>query len=158
MSFNKCPGCDATVEASKAYCLECGAPMDEERKNSDSSEFDSLMQTQNINRTNQFRLIEQFNLSSIFSAPKNVNESNAVENETKPVSANPQRETQNNQRKTESIALKPQIEDSAASKKTEAAFNSNKRLYVALGVGLFFLVSVLTAAIVFGFLFWNYSR
>ncbi len=70
MSLKQCSGCEAMVDASKAYCPDCGTPMDEEEKRTGSSEFDSLMKTQQVSKTTQFRLIKQFNLSSIFTAPK----------------------------------------------------------------------------------------
>ena len=74
---------------SKAYCPDCGAPMDDEQKRSGSYELDSQMKTENISPSNQFRLLEQLNLSSFFNfKPQNSNEFKTVENEVAQVQLN----------------------------------------------------------------------
>lgn len=77
------------VAESKAYCPDCGAPMDEEQKRSDSYELDSQRKTENLSPSNQFRLFEQLNLSSFFNfKPPNSNEFKTVENEVTQVQLN----------------------------------------------------------------------
>jgi hypothetical protein len=94
MSFKQCPGCRAQVAESKAYCPDCGAPMDEEQKREGSSEFDSQMKTQNLKTSDQFRLLEQLNNSTFFNLqPKGAQESKPVETDAKPVQSEPVAET-----------------------------------------------------------------
>lgn len=77
------------VAESKAYCHDCGAPMDDEQKRSGSYELDSQMKTQNLGSTDQLLLLEQLNLSSFFNfKPQNSNEFKTVENEVTQVRLN----------------------------------------------------------------------
>lgn len=172
MSFRKCPGCEAVVDASKAYCPDCGTPMDEELRRNDSSEFDSLMKTQNINRTTQLRLLEQFELSSFFTPPpQDSNQPNVARSEPKAnppneikvkaappneikVIANPPSEIRATANPPNEIkeAQYIQIQPEAAPKK------SGKRLYIGLGIGLFLFICVLIGVIILGLLYWQYSK
>ena len=89
MSSKQCPECEAVVVESKAYCPDCGSPMDEEQKRHDSSEYDSQMKTQNLTLTSQLLLLEQFDTSTFFNLnQKNANEPASIKNELKPVSSN----------------------------------------------------------------------
>ena len=150
MNLKKCSACQAAVDALKAYCPECGAPMDEELQRNGSSEFDSMMRTQNISRTTQFRLMEDFNLSAVFNT-KDLEETARRENGATQFSPPP-----NNQRKTESIVIEPQNVSGAATKKPEK--DSNKKAYLSVGIGLVIFALILIAAIIVGILVWKYSR
>ena len=83
MSFVTCSGCEAMVDPAKAYCPDCGMPVDEEQQRDESSEFDSQIKTQNVTPSARFRLIKQFKLSAFFKLPDDVNEPKAVENKIK---------------------------------------------------------------------------
>lgn len=69
MSFVTCLSCDAKVDPAKAYCPDCGMPMDEEDQRDELSEFDSL-------------------LGTVDYVPDNVNEPKAVENKIESVLLN----------------------------------------------------------------------
>ncbi len=153
MNSRKCPACQATVDALKAYCPDCGAAMDEELERSGSSEFDSMMRTQNISRTTQFRLMEDFNLSAVFNT-KDLEETNGHRNGAAQISPN----ANNNQRRAESVVIEPQNVSGAATKKNEAVSNSGKKIYIYVGIGLAVFAFILIAAIVVGILVWNHSR
>lgn len=161
MSLIQCPGCAATVDASKSYCPECGAPMEEELQSDSNSEFDSMMRTQNINKTTQLRMLEEFNLSGFFQIPKEPEESKQIEN--KPVMPAPPIQRQEplfDPNKTQTIILTPQNEFPAAAttKKPEVAANPNKKLFVALGAGLLFFILFVVGLIIIGLLYRFYSR
>lgn len=81
MDLKQCTGCQSMVDSQKAYCPDCGAPMDEEQKRESSSEFDNLAKTQNLNSTMQKQLLENLNLSFIF-AKKDLTDSS--ENKIEP--------------------------------------------------------------------------
>jgi len=161
MSLKQCPECEATVDEAKAYCPDCGTPMESEQKRVGSSEFDSLGQTQRLSKTTQFRLLEQFNLSSIFSPPpRGENESKAVENDVKVVQPSGSQQAQIKPKQLDNAAPKPEkvINLTAENQqKTGDASNPNKKLYFVLGVILLFFVLTLIGVIILGILFWNYK-
>ena len=166
------------VDDSKAYCPDCGAPMDEEQKRSGSSEYDSLMKTQNLNMTSQLKILEQFNLSSVFTPPS-ADEAGAVKKEPVPVrepvpvkEPSPIRET-----KTVQLQAIPEIDVNAGqpapvipSSKSESSFsatdnsvintepNSKKTLYIVGGVALLITALGLAAAVTFGILYWYNAK
>ncbi len=74
MSSVQCSGCDAMVDPAKAYCPDCGMPMDEEQQRDELSEFDSL-------------------LGTVDYVPDDVNDPKAVENKVKSVPLNVPSET-----------------------------------------------------------------
>lgn len=150
MNLRKCPACQASVDAQKAYCPDCGAPMDEELERSGSSEFDSMMRTQNISRTTQFRLMEDFNLSAVFNT-KDLEETNERENGAAQISPN-----RNNQKPAESVFIEPPNVSEKAVQKTGA--NSDQKSYIYVGIGLTVFALILITAIVAGILVWKYSR
>jgi len=162
MSLKQCPECEAMIDAAKAYCPDCGTSMDEEQKRVGSSEFDSLGKTQRLSKTTQFRLLEQLNLSSIFSPPQTgENESKAVETDVKIVQPNVGQQARIKPKQPETAAAKPEnvINLTAENdRKTGDASNSNKRLYFVLGgiILLFFVLALIV--IIYGFLFWNYFK
>lgn len=157
MSLKQCPACQATVDAAKSYCPDCGAPMEEELGRDGSSELDSMMRTQNISRTTQFRLMEDFNLSTIFTT-KDITESDAGASETTQLSQPAQWETQSNQKKPETIVLQPQSEGGVSTKKPETTASSNKKVYIVVGIGLFIFALLLIVAIIIGILFLSRLR
>ncbi len=160
MSLIQCPGCAATVEASKSYCPECGAPMEEELENNSASEFDSMMRTQNINKTTQLRMLEEFNLSGFFQTPTGADEPALVETEPDaPAPPIQRQEPLFDPSKTQTIILSPQIElPATAAKKPEVAANSNKKLFVVLGAGLVFFILIVVGLVIAGLLYRFYSR
>lgn len=74
MDLKECTGCRAMVDSQKAYCPDCGTPMDEEQRRESTSEFDNLAKTQNLNSTMQQQFLDNLNLSFIF-AKKDLAES-----------------------------------------------------------------------------------
>jgi hypothetical protein len=150
------------VDESKAYCPDCGTPMDEEQRRNGSSEYDSLMKTQNINVTSHLKMIEQFNLSSVFTPPQVTDESGAakkepgiVRSETKTVhlQAIPEIST----KQTVNTAFKSEKESSLSSNNNAVAVNtsdSKKTLYIVGGIVLLLLALGFAAAVTFGILSW----
>lgn len=166
MSFVQCSGCEADVEITKAYCPDCGMPMDEEQKRIGSSEFDSLMKTQNLSSTTQFRLMEQFNLSKVFKLPKDVNETKAVKNELRAVE-NEVKAVPNVPPVTHIGQNQPDSSSEIKNKSKLAAkinqlfgsdSDSKTLLYVTVGVVLLFFVLALISVIILSVLLWNYSK
>lgn len=89
MSLMQCPKCEATVEVSKAFCPDCGSPMDEEQKRVISSEYDSLIETEPVSQATQAKLKEHFKLLSSFARlQKDPSESNESGNEGKSAQLN----------------------------------------------------------------------
>lgn len=159
MSLIQCSGCAATVDAAKAFCPDCGSPMEEELKDNSSTEFDSMMRTQNINKTAQLRMLDEFNLSGIFNLSKETEESNRVESQPLiPAPPVARQEPLFDPNKTQTIILKPQNDFPAATKKPEVTANSNKKLFVALGAGLLFFILAFVVLIIIGLLYWFYLR
>lgn len=165
MSLKQCPECKATVETSKAYCPDCGTPMDEEEKREGFSEFDSLGRTQNLSKTTQFRLLEQFNISSIFTPPQvNENQPKADQNEVKandvkaevkatPVNGHQQAQIKPKQPgsampKPENVINLKAVNDPKAG----SAPASNKNLYYILGGILLFFVLTFIGISILGIL------
>ena len=151
------------VDESKAYCPDCGTPMDEEqRRSNEASEFDSLMKTQNINVTSHLKMIEQFNLSSVFPPPQVIDESAAakkepgvVKRETKTVQLQAIPET--NPKQPDNTTRKPEKENNLSSSNNAVAgstSNSNKTTYIVGGIVLLFLALGVAAAVTFGILYW----
>jgi len=154
------------VDVSKAYCPDCGTPMDEEQKRTGSSEYDSLMKTQRVSKTTQFKLLEHFNLTSAFAPPKkDASESNKVENEEKSPQLNVQ--------PAAPVTYVTPKQPDAAPPRLEGEFNpiaerdvsndatskSNKKFYiVAGGIILLFLFLALISVIILGILYWNYLK
>lgn len=166
MSLKQCPGCDEMVDESKAYCPECGSPMDEEQRRSGASEYDSLMKTQNINLTSQLKLIEDFNLSSVFTPPKNTDEQNELKKEapvdkigskTIQLQAIPEITTKNSQNEA-AVHPAPSAGKASVNNKTDSAANSNKTLYMLGGLGIFILALTLIAFVTFAVLYWYNSK
>ena len=164
MSLKQCSGCEEMVDESKAYCPDCGTPMDEEqRRSNEASEFDSLMKTQNINVTSHLKMIEQFNLSSVFTPPQVAEEPatakkepSAVKRETKTVQLQAIPETSTKQ--PDSTAFNSERESSLSSNNNAVVSNtpnSNKTaLYIVGGVMLLLLALGFAAAVTFGILNW----
>ncbi|MCY7374742.1 MAG: hypothetical protein LH472_02065 [Pyrinomonadaceae bacterium] len=162
MSFKQCSGCAATVDVSKAYCPECGAPMDEEQKRTGASEYDSLMKTQQISRTTQFKLSEYFNQSPNLAQPKDTGQSNEAGNERKSVVFNLQSiapPANVTSQKPENVAPQTgnesnRIADRKAS--VEDASKSQKKAQVVfVGIILLFLFLALIVVIILGILYWR---
>ncbi len=168
MSFVQCSGCEAEVDITKAYCPDCGMPMDEEQKRKGSSEFDSVMKTQNLSPTTQYRLMEQFNLSTVFKLPKDANESKAVENNEPAAVENKVESVPLNVPPETRIEPKPPENKSEIENKSKLVAKINQLfggdsdsktlLYVTFGVVSLFLVLALISVIILGILFWNYSK
>jgi hypothetical protein len=162
MSLKQCSGCQEMVEESKAYCPDCGTPMDEEQKRNGSSEYDSLMKTQNINVTSHLKMIEQFNLSSVFTPPKTTDESGTVKKE--PAAAKRETKTIQLQAIPETNTGQPYKTVSNPEKKNNLSSNNNavsgneanskKTLYIVGGIVLLFLALAVAAAVTFGILYW----
>jgi hypothetical protein len=76
------------VAESKAYCPDCGAPMDAEQDRFASSAFDIQMKTENISPTTQFRLLEELNQSTLSNIEKAPQGTKPAENKA-PVSTDP---------------------------------------------------------------------
>lgn len=158
------------VDPSKAYCPDCGAAMDEEQGRGGVSEYDSLMKTQNLNATAHFKILEQFNLSSVFRLPpEDTDEPKAVESEAKPVKFDKQPETHISPKQPENVVsvpkntddIKPKnIEDAAIKTPPviENATDSKKTKYIILGAGLLLFGLALIFVIILGFIYWNYYR
>ncbi len=158
------------VDASKAYCPDCGTAMDEEQGRDGHSEYDSLMQTRNLNPTAHLKLLEQFNLSSIFKLPpEDANESKTVESEAKPARFDRQPETHIRSKRPENIIsvsenandIKPKSTGDVAIKPSpiiENAPNSKKNLYITLGAVLLLSGLALILIIILGFIYWNYYK
>ncbi len=166
MSLKQCSVCEAMVDVSKAYCPNCGTPMDEEQKRIGSSEYDSLIKTQRVSKTTQFKLLEYFNLSSTLAPPKkDADELNEVENEGKSVQLNVQPVTPVTRvtPKQPDPAV-PQlgsefnpIADRDAS--IDSTSKSDKKFYtVAGGIILLFLFLAIISAVILGILYWNYLK
>jgi hypothetical protein len=167
MSFIQCSVCEATVDAAKAYCPECGSAMDEEEKRTSFSEFDQLMKTQNINSTTHFRLMEQFKLSSVFKPPQAAEadqnlEKNKEAAAAKATAANaPPPEKTPDQKFAAAGAANAargtvggQIENKPAGDNTST---SNTKIYIIIGAATFFL-ALFVISIVLGLLYWFYPR
>jgi len=163
MSLKQCSGCEEMVDESKAYCPDCGTPMDEEqRRSNEASEFDSLMKTQNINVTSHLKMIEQFNLSSVFTPPQVAEEPatakkepGAVKRETKTVQLQAIPETSTKQ--PDSTAFNSERESSLSSNNNAVVSNtsdSKKTLYIVGGIVLLLLALGFAAAVTFGVLYW----
>ena len=163
MSLKQCSGCAEMVDESKAYCPDCGTPMDEEqRRSNEASEFDSLMKTQNINVTSHLKMIEQFNLSSAFPPPQVADEPaaakkepGAVKRETKTVQLQAIPEISTKQ--PHNTAFKSEQESSLSSNRNAVAGNtsdSKKTLYIVGGLVLLLLALGFAAAVTFGILYW----
>lgn len=162
MSLKQCPGCQEMVDESKAYCPDCGTPMDEEQRRSGASEYDSLMKTQNINVTSHLKMIEDFNLSSVFAPPKAAEESATAQKET----AAPKMETKTihlqaisdtNIKQPVNNVAEPKVESNVSSNSSAAVGsepNSKKTLYIVGGAGLLFLALAVAAAATFAILYW----
>ncbi len=127
--------------------------MEEELKSNSSSEFDSMMRTQNINKTAQLRMLEDFNLSGIFTK-KDISEADTSDTEAFVPPTRP--EIKFDPGKTQTIILKPEIEIPAA-KKPEAAFNSDTKLYFVIGAGLVLIGLGFVVMLILGVLFYYYS-
>ena len=161
MSFRQCPECEATVDAAKAYCPDCGTPMDEEQKRVGSSEFDSSGKTQRLSKTTQFRLMEQLNLSSFFAPPQmGEKESKAVETDVKVVQPSGRQQAQIKPIQPETAAKPKNVINLTAEKdrKTGDASNPNKRLYFILGGIILLFFGLAFIVIIFGFLYLNYFK
>ena len=160
MSFVQCSECETTVDAAKAYCPECGAAMDEEAKRTGVSEFDSLIKTQNINSTMQFRLMEQFKLSSVFKKPKASELETGKEIKAKPVSLNEQTENRTVQKKIDASTQHLKVENSVPVKKQvlsdDASNIKNKTLYIVLGVVSFLFILTIILVTLLIILYRNY--
>lgn len=167
MSFIQCSVCEATVDAAKAYCPECGSAMDEEEKRTSFSEFDQLMKTQNINSTTHFRLMEQFKLSSVFKPPQGAEadqnlEKNKEVSDANPAVANipPPEKTSDTKPAVVSTAnaargtVGGQIENKPEGDKTST---SNKKTYIIIGAATFFLALFIVSAVLI-FIYWFYLR
>ena len=164
MSLKQCSGCEQMVDESKAYCPDCGTPMDEEqRRSNEASEFDSLMKTQNINVTSHLKIIEQINLSSVFTPPQVADEPaaakkepSAVKRETKTVQL--QAIPEINTKQPDNTASKSRKEGSLSSDNNAVVSNtpnSNKTaIYIIGGVVLLLLALGFAAAVTFGLLSW----
>lgn len=154
------------VDETKAYCPDCGSPMDEEQRRSGSSEYDSLMKTQNINLTSQLKLIEDFNLSSVFTPPKDADEQPEVKKEapvnkvgTKTIQLQAIPEVISNNNQKEPIVFDSQRAGNASvNKEINKAANSNKTLYIVGGLGIFVLALILIAIVTFAILYWYNSK
>ena len=159
------------VDTSKAYCPDCGTAMDEEKGREGVSEYDSLMQTRNLNATAHLKLLEQFNLSSVFRLPpEDADEPEAVENEIKPTKIENEPETHIKAKQPENILsvpessndIKPKNIDDAAAINTplviENVQNSKKTPYIVLGAVLLLFGLALLFIIVSGFVYWNYYK
>ena len=163
MSFNQCSGCQAMVDESKAYCPDCGLPMDEEQKRVGSSEYDSFMKTQQISKTTQFKLSEHFNQSdSSVPPPKDADKPSEFGNQRKSVVLNlqpiaPVADAIPQQSET----IPPQwgsASDPVADKNAsvDSSSRSNKKVYlIAGGVISLLLFLALIALVIIGFLYWN---
>ncbi len=151
------------VEVSKAYCPNCGTPMDEEQKRDGSSEYDSLIKTQQVSKTTQFKLLEHFKLSSTFDPPqKDAGESNEVENDGKSAQLNVQPVTYDTPKQPDTAVPQLGSEFNPIADK-DASIDSNsksdKNFYiVAGGIILFFLFLALMSAVILGILYWNYLK
>lgn len=164
MSLKQCSGCEQMVDESKAYCPDCGTPMDEEqRRSNEASEFDSLMKTQNINVTSHLKMIEQFNLSSVFNPPQVADElaaakkePGAARRETKTVQLQAIPEISTKQ--PDNTALRSEKKSSPSSNNNAVVSNtanSNKTtLYIVGGIVLLLLALGFAAAVTFGILSW----
>lgn len=150
MDFIQCSECEATVDEAKAYCPECGAAMDEEEKRAGISEFDSLMKTQNISSTTQFRLMEQFNLSTIFKMPKPTKVEEKQKTGTSQPDEKPKGQTLSEQTHKKTV---PVVKDKKAESDTS---NSNKKLYFVLAAVSLFFVLALISVIILSFYLWFY--
>lgn len=166
MSFIQCSVCEATVDATKAYCPECGSAMDEEEKRTSFSEFDQLMKTQNINSTTHFRLMEQFKLSSVFKPPQgaeadqNLEKNKEVADAKAAVAKTPPEKTPDPKLAVVNTAsaargkVGGQIENKPEDDKTST---SNTKMYIIIGAATFFL-ALFVVSIVLGLLYWFYPR
>jgi hypothetical protein len=151
------------VDESKAYCPDCGTPMDEEqRRSNEASEFDSLMKTQNVNVTSHLKMIEQFNLSSVFTPPQVADEpaakkeTGAVKRETKTVQL--QAIPEISAKQPDNTAFKSEKQSSLSSNNNAVVSNTantNKTtLYIVGGIVLLLMALGFAAAITFGILSW----
>lgn len=163
MSLKQCPGCQEMVDESKAYCPDCGTPMDEEQRRTGASEYDSLMKTQNINVTSHLKMMEQMNLSSIFTPPKTdepetaKKEPFAVKRETKTVQLQPITENNSSVKQPINTVPKPKTENNLSSNNNAVAGDvpsSKKTLYIIGGVVLLLIALAVAAAVTFGILYW----
>ncbi len=166
MSLKQCSVCEAMVEVSKAYCPNCGTPMDEEQKRDGSSEYDSLMKTQQVSKTTQFKLLEHFNLTSAFAPPKiDASESSEVENEGKSVQLNAQPAlpvTYITPKQPDTAESQLRSEFNPVANK-DASIDSNsksdKKFYiVAGGIILFFLFLAIISVVFLGILYRDYLK
>lgn len=154
------------VDVSKAYCPDCGSPMDEEQKRAGSSEYDSFMKTQQISKTTQFKLSEHFNQSANPAPPqKDTGQPNEFGNERKSVVLNLQPIApviDATPRQTETVAPQSGSNFNPAADKNafiDSSSKPNKKIYIIVGGAiLLFLLLALVAAIVTGILYWNYSK
>ncbi len=172
------------VAESKAYCSDCGTPMDEEQKRNGSSEFDSQMKTQN------FTLSSFYNIKKIVADESKPTETEAkavksktVESEVKPIQTNavdnktksvrfnaadnltktiylsPLTDTKINTEQPNNIAVEQQNESylsESDNSSVNAASNSKRTFYIIGGIiVLLFSVLAVLAVIILGFLYWN---
>lgn len=164
------------VDLSKAYCPDCGTAMDEEQGRDGSSEYDSLMQTRNLNQTAHLKLLEQFNLSSVFRLPpEDVDAPKVEENEPKPAKFDRQPEVHIRPKQPENIVsvpknsdnikpenandIKPKIAGDAVIETPPVIENvpdSKKSLYIVLGAVLLLSGLALIFIVILGFVYWNY--
>lgn len=143
------------VDVSKAYCPDCGSPMDEEQKRAGSSEYDSLMKTQQISKTTQFKLSEYFNQSSGSVQPQSDNgKLNEVENERKSVVVNLQPiapvseiiSTQSGSEVNRNADVKAYVNENS---------KPNKIIYIVIGSIILILFLALVLLGILGFLYWK---
>lgn len=159
------------VDTSKAYCPDCGTAMDEEQERDEVSEYDSLMQTRNLNPTAHLKLLEQFNLSSVFRLPpEDADEPKVVESEVKPAKFDSQPETHIRPKQPENVESAPKNTDSIKPKNADAVAvnsppivedvpkNSKKNQYIVLGAVLLLFGLALIFITILGFVYWNYYR
>lgn len=154
------------VDAAKAYCPDCGSPMDEEQKRTISSEYDSLMKTQQLSQTTEFRLSEHFTQSSdSIPIKKDADKPNKVRKDRKTTVINLQPiapETSVVRESSEIPASQPENERNRnvdQDTSVDTTPKSNKKFYIITGgVVLLFLFLALIVVVILGFLYWNNQK
>jgi hypothetical protein len=149
MDLKQCPGCEATVDSQKAYCPDCGTPMEEEQKKSRVSEFDNLIKTQNINPSQQIQFLDKLNLSFIFASKNDKQTPENVEVENKSFKQPITPEKTNAQPQTAPTTRQPSAKPEAVSETAvEFGKKSAKKEYIVIGALVLAVLALFLIALV----------
>lgn len=161
MSLKQCSGCATMVDETKAFCSNCGNPMDDEQKRTGSSEFDALAKTQNLSATRHLEILEQFNLSMIFAPSKKTPKvSQKVEPDAqppKPTFVEPNLSSTNGLRnQVDNAAKKPEPVYELSTWNLDVQRNKTslrKKIYLAISLGVLLILLLLLGVIAVYFIF-----